>query len=167
METIEIDKDVFAHLQKHAKPFVDTPNSTLRRLLEIDKNVVTSGNQKIASSPVVNLDDLLAESVALMSSKRKKAPKADLNVLVKKGTLQSGQKLYLVDYQGNKVNGVAATIMNNRLLYNSQSYSMSDLAEELLKKIGFISNAVRGPAHWVTDGGKSVKDLWLQHLDEN
>ena len=160
METIQIDKDVFAHLQKHARPFIDTPNTTLRRLLEIDKNVVRSGNQKLISSQVVNLDDLLAESVALMSSKRKKAPKADLKVLVKNGTLQSSQKLYLVDYQGNKVNGVAATITNIRLFYDNQSYSMSDLAEELFKKIGFISNAVRGPAHWVNDSDKSIKDLW-------
>ena len=167
METIQIDNDVFAYLQKHARPFIDTPNSTLRRLLEIDKNVFTAENQKITPPPVVNLDDLLAENMPLMSSQRKKAPKADLKVLVKKGALHNGQKLYLVDYQGNQVNGIAATITNNRLFYNNQSYSMSDLAEELLKTIGFVSNAVRGPAHWVTDGGKSIKDLWLQHLNEN
>lgn len=167
METIQVDNDVFAHLQKHARPFIDTPNSTLRRLLEIDKNWVTAEGKKSAPSPNVDLDDLLAESLALRSSKLKKAPKADLSILVKKGTLQGGQKLYLVDYKGNKVNDIDATISNNRLLYNNQTYSMSDLAEELLKKIGYVSNAVRGPAHWVTDGGKSIRDLWLQHLSEN
>ena len=31
--TIRIDKDVFGELKKHAEPFVDTPNSVLRRLL--------------------------------------------------------------------------------------------------------------------------------------
>ena len=31
--TIRIDKDVFDELKKHAEPFVDTPNTVLRRLL--------------------------------------------------------------------------------------------------------------------------------------
>jgi hypothetical protein len=30
--TIEIDEDVFAHLQSHSEPLVDTPNDVLRRL---------------------------------------------------------------------------------------------------------------------------------------
>ena len=34
MPTIRIDDDVFTGLQKLAKPFVDTPNSVVRRLLE-------------------------------------------------------------------------------------------------------------------------------------
>lgn len=33
---IEIDDDVFAALQEHAEPFVDTPNDVLRRLLGLD-----------------------------------------------------------------------------------------------------------------------------------
>lgn len=33
MHKIEIDDDVFRHLQTHAEPFVDTANSVLRRLL--------------------------------------------------------------------------------------------------------------------------------------
>jgi hypothetical protein len=31
--TIEIDETVWRHLQKHAEPFIDTPNSVLSRLL--------------------------------------------------------------------------------------------------------------------------------------
>ena len=34
--TIRIDDDVFAALQALAEPFVDTPNSALRKLLELD-----------------------------------------------------------------------------------------------------------------------------------
>jgi len=30
--TIEIDDEVFAHLQRHSEPLVDTPNDVLRRL---------------------------------------------------------------------------------------------------------------------------------------
>jgi negative regulator of replication initiation len=33
MHTIEIDENVWLHLQKHAEPFIDTPNSVLNRLL--------------------------------------------------------------------------------------------------------------------------------------
>lgn len=33
---ITIDKDIYEYLQKYAKPFVDTPNSVLRKLLHID-----------------------------------------------------------------------------------------------------------------------------------
>ena len=35
--TIEIDEDIWHHLQGHAEPFVDTPNSVLKRLLFDDK----------------------------------------------------------------------------------------------------------------------------------
>lgn len=34
--TIRIDDEVFEALQKHAKPFVDTPNDVLRRILGLD-----------------------------------------------------------------------------------------------------------------------------------
>jgi hypothetical protein len=34
MPTIRVDDDVFAGLQKIAKPFTDTPNSVIKRLLE-------------------------------------------------------------------------------------------------------------------------------------
>ena len=33
--TIRIDEDVFEELKKHAEPFVDTPNTVLRRLLSL------------------------------------------------------------------------------------------------------------------------------------
>ena len=33
MHTIEIDETIWGYLQKHAEPFVDTPNSVLNRLL--------------------------------------------------------------------------------------------------------------------------------------
>ena len=37
MIKIDIDQEIFEFLQKNAKPFVDTPNTVLRRLLRIDK----------------------------------------------------------------------------------------------------------------------------------
>ena len=166
MESIKIDNDVFAHLQKHARPFVDTPNSTLRRLLGIDTAVGTASLKKTPPAADPELEELLAESPAAASS-RSKAPKADLEVLVKKGFLQNGQKLYLVDYQSNRVQKLFAVISGGDVIYNNQRYSMSNLAQELLANVGFKSNSVRGPAHWMTDDGKSIKDLWQQHLDQS
>jgi hypothetical protein len=36
MRQIEVDDDVFGHLKDHAEPFVDDPNTVLRRLLGLD-----------------------------------------------------------------------------------------------------------------------------------
>ena len=36
MPTIRVDAQVYARLQREAKPFVDTPNSVLRRLLGLE-----------------------------------------------------------------------------------------------------------------------------------
>ena len=166
MESIKIDGDVFAHLQKHARPFVDTPNSTLRRLLGIDTVVSATGVKRSPVGADAELDELLAENLAAASG-RSKAPKADLEVLVKNSYLRNGQKLYLVDYQGNRVQKLSVVISGGDVIYNSQRYSMSNLAQELLAGVGFKSNSVRGPAHWVTDDGKSIKDIWQQYLDQN
>lgn len=163
MQTIEIDSDIFAYLQKNARPFIDTPSSTLRRLLGID---ALTGHPRKKSPPASDsdLDALLAESLAIAVT-RGKAPKADLQLLAQKGLLRNGQKLYLIDYQGNRAQKISASISGADLVYNGQRYSMSNLAQRLLGQAGFKSNSVRGPAHWVTDNGKTVKELWQQHLD--
>ena len=166
MESIKVDNDVFAHLQKHARPFIDTPNSTLRRLLGIDVIANAQSQRKSPIAANVVLDDLLAESLAAVNS-RTKAPKTDLEVLIKGGFLQNGQKVYLVDYQSNRVQNIFALISGSDVSYNNEPYSMSSLAQELLAKVGFKSNSVRGPAHWVTEDGKLIKDLWQQYLDQN
>ena len=41
---IEIDDDVFALLKSHAEPFVDTPNSVLRRLLSMPESANGASN---------------------------------------------------------------------------------------------------------------------------
>lgn len=163
MQTIEIDTDVFAYLQKNARPFIDTPNSTLRRLLGLNGSKT---QKKAQSTSDADLDALLAESQAIATA-RSKAPKADLQLLAQKGDIRNGQKLYLIDYQGNRVPKILASISGADLIYNGQRYSMSNLAQQLLGQAGFKSNSVRGPAHWVTDDGKTVKDLWQQHLDSH
>ena len=45
METIEVDSEVFAYLQEHAEPLVDTPSTVLRRLLGIGEGNTTAVNR--------------------------------------------------------------------------------------------------------------------------
>lgn len=42
MHTIEIDEDLMELLKREAEPFIDTPNTVLRRLLGVDVNAPTS-----------------------------------------------------------------------------------------------------------------------------
>jgi hypothetical protein len=57
-----VDDEVYEELQKRAKPFVDTPNSTLRRVLGLPKEAVQSGSAAAApSSPEAALRPLLAD----------------------------------------------------------------------------------------------------------
>jgi restriction system protein len=43
---MRVDDEVFSALQKQAVPFVDTPNSVLRRLLALDKAATVNGREK-------------------------------------------------------------------------------------------------------------------------
>lgn len=43
---------------------------------------------------------------------------------------------------------------------------MSEVAKICLKKEGFRSESVRGPAHWSNSDGISVKDLWNRYLSK-
>jgi len=159
MQTIQIDADVFAVLQKNAQPFIDTPNSTLRRLLGIDL-VVSPVPVELDQGDEV-LEKLLKES---MESVRTKAPKADLSKLVHAGFLKEGEQLSLVDYQSNLVPDCQATISGSSLLFKGKPYSMSKLAQELLQNVGYKSNDVRGPSHWVNAEGITITNLWEKYL---
>ena len=154
MKPIEIDDELFAYLQGKAIAFVETPNLTLRRLLLGDKTKSEIPPNHKSISPVS----------PKKIRQNKKQPKTDLPKLTKSGFLEEGQFLYLYDYQGNRIDGFEATISGKKLLWNNNSCSMSELAKELLKKIGFSSESVRGPAHWYNRDGISVKDLWKQYL---
>jgi hypothetical protein len=150
---IEIDDDVFAFLEKNAKPFVETtPNSTLRRLLGMGETTISAKSKVIAQTT---------------EDKRTRAEQADLEKLVRAGLVRNGEKLYLIDYRGNRFQKLYAVISGSGLIYNGHHYSMSNLARELLTKVGFKSPSARGPAHWVNDEGKSIKDLWQQYLNKN
>jgi Mrr N-terminal domain len=60
--TIRIDDEVFAHLQQLAKPFVDTPNSVLRRQLGLEELPESNGTRrrrKTAGGTRAHPDDIL------------------------------------------------------------------------------------------------------------
>jgi|SRR5680860_302645 len=154
MPSIQIDDEVFAVLQKNAKPFVDSPNTALRRLLGIEQHELPA-RVKAADE----LDQLLREA---MESRRTKAPKAKLRTLVSAGIIRDGERLYLVDYQGKRVPQQEAVVAGAMLVLKGQHYTMSNLAQELLKKVGFKSNSVRGPSHWANAKGVTVTALWQQ-----
>lgn len=155
MKTIEIDDELFGYLQSKAIAFVETPNLTLRRLLLGDKSKPVSSQNSA----------LITRKNTKKTSKYRKQPKTNLLKLIEAGLLKEGQVLYLYDYQGNKVKGYEAIISGKNLLWNNELFSMSELAKELLKDIGFSSESVRGPAFWRNSDGISVKNLWKQYLN--
>ena len=55
--TIEIDEDVWHHLQGHAEPFVDTPNSVLKRLL-FDVQTPEEETRPALTIPAVSIQGL-------------------------------------------------------------------------------------------------------------
>lgn len=153
MKSIEIDDEVFAYLQSNAIPYVETPNLTLRRLFKLN-------GAKPPSDATSSLQPVLHHEV------RGKEQKADLQTLVRAGLLHEGQKLYLLDYQRRKIERHVAMVSGKVLLCNNKTYSMSELAKICLKKEGFRSESVRGPAHWSNSDGISVKDLWNRYLSK-
>jgi hypothetical protein len=143
MIKIEIDEEVFAYLQNKAIAFVETPNHTLRRLLNI------SGKKSRTRS--------------LNIHKTKKMRKTNLLELIQAGLLMENQRLFFRDYQGNEYKEYDVIVSDNSLIWNDTAYSMSELAKILLKNHGYESDSVRGPLFWYTQNGVSIKDLWEKY----
>src|SRR5262249_31742425 len=68
--TIRIDDDVFDELKKHAEPFVDTPNTVLRRLLGLGESVEGDAETELASRAPVRL--AVAPSKEAQSDRRRR-----------------------------------------------------------------------------------------------
>ena len=151
MRTIQIDDDVYRALEARVRGFEDTPNDVLRLIL--GPKTQPSSTQKTAKSTDTGA-----------SRKRGKAPKADLRALVRAGFLTEGETLFMHDYQGNRLNGIQAKIRDNKLEFEGQRLSMSDLTKQEMQRRGYKSNSYRGPQFWYTNRGKSVKELWDEYL---
>ncbi len=152
MKIIEIDEEVYSYLQSKAIPYEDkTPNETIRRLFGFDKAAVPSRFKSLPQRGPLKVEG-------------RKKPKASLAELVNAGFLEEGQMLHAGDYQGRKIPDSEATIHQGGLLMDGVGYSMSNLAEKLLKRQGYKSNSFRGPAHWFTENNDSIKKLWEDYL---
>jgi negative regulator of replication initiation len=57
MHTIEIDENLWSYLQKHAEPFVDTPNSVLKRILFDTSNAPSPTNHEL-KIPAVSIQGI-------------------------------------------------------------------------------------------------------------
>ena len=148
MPTIRIDREVYAYLASNALPYVEAePNQTLRRLFGL---------------PATGAAKRRATRAAASAPARRKQPKASLIRLQRGGLLQDGQTLYLHDHRGEQVPGVEAAVAGQRLVRDGTTASMSQLAAQLLQEHGYASDSVRGPAHWFTSDGTSIKELWAR-----
>lgn len=152
MQHIDIDDEVFNYIRSKAIPYEEkTPNDTLRRLFGLKRK-----NKKITTTKI---------GVQSPSSKK---PKADLQKLVQSGLLEEGQKLIL-NYKEKKLSRKYEAIVSGKhLLWNGETYTMSRLVKIILKPEGHAipSEAYRGPDYWYNSDGRSIKDLWKQHLNE-
>ena len=159
MRTIEIDDEVYACLQGKALAFVETaPNETLRRLLGLSKTALGASDEPKPLEPE-------APREIRTPRRTRRQRNANLSELVSNGFLSEGQFLFLIDYRGNRLSKYRAPIRGSYLEWEGHHRSMSDLARELLQGEGYDNNSFRGPNHWCTVDGVTVKRLWDQHLE--
>jgi hypothetical protein len=170
MQEFPVDEEVLKIVWQRAnpRPFESLSfNAALRRVLGMSEdargNMPRAANDASSPSPTPT-PDVIEELLTEVRS-RAKAAKADIRELVRAGLLRNGEELFLVDYHGAPLQQFKATISSGGLQFKSQHYSMSQLACDLLKKVGYQSDSVRGPAHWANSKGVTVKDLWQQLLD--
>ncbi|MFE2278601.1 hypothetical protein ACFXAE_15400 [Streptomyces sp. NPDC059454] len=136
--TIRIDDEVFAALQALSEPFVDTPNSALRRLLGLD--LPASGSTPVEQE----IDDQGEEGF----------PQHGLADFLKDGRLKAGQRL--VWNRRNLQREYRAEVLGN-----------GNLRVEGLRVFGTPSRAAtviagnqqNGKSVWCTEDGVRLKDL--------
>ncbi|MFD4262586.1 hypothetical protein ACFWR9_34425 [Streptomyces sp. NPDC058534] len=127
-----MDDEVYEELQKRAKPFVDTPNSTLRRVLGLPERATQSGNTAVASS----------------------SPEPALRPLLADGRLRPGQRLVwrrrnlnLVHYAEVLANGTLR--LEDGSVHDTPSGAATALA----------GNSQNGWKAFATEGGILLRDM--------
>lgn len=182
MPTIEIDDQVFAHIEAHASGFSATPNSVLRRLLGLDEGAVRPDRQGCPDhtgkggpgrfgpggpngwGPSGPMRGFGRGGPPGPRRPRVRQPRASLSTLVDAGILKEGQKLFLKDFKGEVVEGVDAAVRDGQVWFNGRNWAMSKLAGRELGRRGYGSPAFRGPNHWFTEDGRSIRELWEAYL---
>jgi len=151
MQNIQIDDQTYAYVVSKAIPYVEKgPGDTIKRLLGLTGDEI--------KTPAPDISPLKQNSQ--VTNKRPKGRKTNLLELVNLGYLKDGQTLTFRDYRGNLFPSYKVQISQGDLLWNNKRFSMSDLARQILQKQGHSTDSVRGPIFWVTDGGKTIADLW-------
>ncbi|MFI6581753.1 hypothetical protein [Embleya sp. NPDC050493] len=136
--TIRVDEEVFAAIQAEAVAFVDTPNSTLRRILGLDE-----GREPTAS-------DDAPETTPTQTAPREQRLAPFLN----DGRLEAGQRL--VWHRRNLKQTHHATVLANgnlRLDDGREFGSPSGAASKI------AGNPQNGLKCWATEGGKRLSEL--------
>jgi hypothetical protein len=148
---IVVDDQVYGELQRRAVPFVDKePNDTLRRVLGLD-----------GAGPALVAPRSAPGGGTARRGQREQ--KVQLSALLAAGLMQRGERLQCLDYAGQSIPGAVAEVgTGNKLVMHGTRYSMSGLAVQLLRKAGHAVEVARGPAHWRTEGGKTVLELWRE-----
>lgn len=164
MITIEIDEQTYSFLQANAIPYVETkPGDTLKRLLGITNGFTPNKTVKLDFTNLASSPPIGNTNLSKIKGRTKKR-KTNLPELLRAGMLQEGQKLIFQDYGGHQYPEYDVVLSGSSLVWGKQSYSMSDLAQTLLKKHGYNNDFVRGPIFWVTKEGKTIAELWDKYL---
>jgi hypothetical protein len=136
--TIRVDEEVFAAIQAKAVAFVDTPNSTLRRILELDDEPI----------PTAPDDALETKPTPTVPREQRLAP------FLNDGRLKAGQRL--VWHRRNLKQTHHATVLANgniRLDDGREFGSPSGAASEI------AGNPQNGLRCWMTEDGKRLSEL--------
>ncbi|MDH5528093.1 MAG: hypothetical protein OEY97_12385 [Nitrospirota bacterium] len=185
MHTIDVDDDVFAHIEANASGFAATPNGVLRRLLGLDGNGAGSGcSDRVRPGSPGRMGAGGSNGWGPPAPNRRgwpggagrpggqggpprprmRQPRANLSALVEAGILKEGQKLFLKDLKGEPVPEVAAEVRDGQVWFGGRNWAMSKLAGRELGRRGYESPAFRGPSLWYTEDGRSIRELWEEWL---
>jgi hypothetical protein len=158
MQKIEVDDEIYQLLCSNARPFVDSPNDVLRRLLRLDLSQVLEGRETLTKGITMSTGNF-----------GKRSPRANLGTLMALKKVTEGDRVYLLDHSGNRVHGerFTATISGGNLRWSvdGRNYAMSPLAGKLLAERGYADGETRGPRHWYVEGRGRVQDLWSDYLE--
>jgi hypothetical protein len=173
MPKIEVDDEVFRYLESQARPFEEpSPNHVLRRLLGLDTSATEKSGEvfRVFRNESPSIDHEISRMLAEVREDevvRGKAPKTDLTRLVGKGMLSEGQTVYFRDYRERIHREVSAQIEGSGLRIGGKRLAMSAAAREVFNRLGFDAKSVRGPAHWCTEDGTTIQQLWERYLAEH
>ena len=159
MRNIDIDEELYAYLQLRAKAFEETPNDTIKRLLDIFKPIMPIQKSEVKAAPPVDL--------SYQSNGSSKKAKVNLPLMIREGILTKGQRVIFQDYRGTQYPDYDVTLHDSGLVWKGKQYSMSELAGMFLKELNHSSKFVRGPIFWLTEDGKTISELWNDYLNKH